>query len=98
VAGLTAAVDLDLAFTPATNLLPIRRLRLAPGSAERVVSAWLRYPGLDLVPLAQTYARVSEEEVRYSSPSHGLTTSLRLHPSGFPREYPGLWRLVAATS
>ena len=32
VSGLEACVDLDLGFTPATNLLQIRRLALALGS------------------------------------------------------------------
>src|SRR5688500_6284423 len=92
VAGLEAAIDVDLAFTPATNLLPLRRLRLEPGRRHTVVSAWLRFPELDLVPLGQSYERIGAHEVRYASPS--LTGTLVLHPSGFPREYPGLWRMV----
>jgi hypothetical protein len=39
--GVVGCVDLDLGFSPSTNLLPIRRLGLAVGQ-EAVV----RYPGL----------------------------------------------------
>lgn len=36
VLGLDSCTDLDLAFTPAANLIPLRRIALAEG----------RYPGL----------------------------------------------------
>lgn len=94
VAAVADAVDVDLAFTPSTNLLPMRRLQLREGVRERVVSAWVRYPELDLVPLEQFYTRVGELEIFYESP--GLTGTIVLDAtSGFPREYPGLWRMVA---
>ena len=93
VPDVEGAEDIDLAFTPSTNLLPIRRLALRPGSREKVVSAWLRYPELDLVALGQFYTRVSETEIHYESP--GVTGTLHLHRSGFVREYPTLWRMVA---
>lgn len=96
IAGLGAALDIDLAFSPATNLLPLRRLRLEPGRSARVVAAWLRYPELDLVPLQQVYSRPSEHELRYEAPSLRFSATLLLHSSGFVREYPGLWRLVCA--
>jgi hypothetical protein len=94
VPGLSDAVDIDLAFSPATNLLPLRRLDLVLGQSRSVVSAWLRYPELDLVPLPQRYTRIAANVLRYESPSEGFTAALVLHESGFPREYPGLWRLV----
>jgi hypothetical protein len=94
VAAVAEAVDVDLSFTPSTNLLPTRRLPLREGVRERVVSAWVRYPELDLVPLEQFYTRVGELEIFYESP--GLTGTIVLDSaSGFVREYPGLWRMVA---
>src|SRR5262245_33305505 len=41
VPGLEAYVDLDLGFSPATNLTQIRRLALAVGQAVDVPVAWL---------------------------------------------------------
>jgi uncharacterized protein len=35
--------DVDLALTPATNTLPIRRLRLLVGGTESVVAAWSNF-------------------------------------------------------
>lgn len=84
-------VDLDLGFTPATNLLPMRRL--APDSGVECVTraAYYREFTPSLGALVQSYARIDTDHVAYSSPAHGFTATLRFHPSGFVTTYPGLW-------
>ena len=62
--GVEGALDVDLGFTPATNTLPIRRLALAVGETRPVRSAWLRFPGLRLEPLEQTYTREAGDVYR----------------------------------
>jgi hypothetical protein len=57
--------DVDLALTPATNTLPIRRLNLPVGGTESVVAAWvlseLKQPEYELVLLVATCGlRISE--------------------------------------
>src|SRR5918992_441434 len=54
---IEGALDLDLGFTPATNLLPIRRLDLAVGEAAEVRSAWLASPFDTVTLLVQRYIR-----------------------------------------
>jgi hypothetical protein len=39
------------AFSPSTNLLPIRRLNLGVGQAAKVQAAWLRFLGFTLESL-----------------------------------------------
>src|SRR5690242_10296392 len=39
--GVDGCVDLDLSFTPATNLLQLRRAALAVGGAAEIPAAWL---------------------------------------------------------
>lgn len=86
---LGGCIDLDLSFTPATNLLPLRRLPLDAGDPCPVGAAWL-VPGLDrLERLDQTYARAYDGAVNYASP--GFSARLTVHPSGFVTVYPGLW-------
>src|ERR1044071_2773527 len=48
---VTGCIDIDLNFSPSTNLLPIRRLNLAVGAGEGVRAAWLRFPSFALEPL-----------------------------------------------
>src|SRR5262245_50912854 len=55
---VTGCVDVDLNFSPSTNLLPIRRLNLPVGDAADVRAAWLRFPSFALEPFDQTYRRL----------------------------------------
>jgi hypothetical protein len=93
IGEVEGCVDLDLSFSPATNLLPIRRLGLAAGNAAPVRAAWLRFPECRLEPLEQRYHRLDAERYGYESISGGETfqAELRVAPSGFVIEYPGLW-------
>ncbi len=59
--------DVDLSVTPATNTLPLRRLKLDVGKSAEVTAAWVKFPGLALEPLPQRYTRLSERHYRYES-------------------------------
>ncbi|HEU4520671.1 MAG TPA: putative glycolipid-binding domain-containing protein [Thermoanaerobaculia bacterium] len=92
--AVDGCVDLDLNFSPSTNLLPVRRLALATGESAVVRSAWLRFPSLELEPLEQTYRRVSEQVYEYET--DGFRARLTVDETGFPIEYGGLWRAIAS--
>jgi hypothetical protein len=85
-------VDLDFGFTPATNLLALRRLALAMGESANVRSAWLNVASGALEPLDQRYQRRTETAYWYESPHFGYAAELDVLPSGFIRRYPGLWQ------
>ncbi len=87
------SADVDLSFTPATNLLPIRRVKLATGQRAEVSAAWLRFPELTLEPLDQVYERVSEFTYRYSSRQGSFVALLETNATGFVTHYPNLWQL-----
>jgi hypothetical protein len=91
VASVDGCDDVDLAFTPATNLLPIRRLALDIGVSARVRAAWLRFPEFTMEPLDQVYTRIAPERYRYSSADGTFQRDLAVDPVGFVRDYPGLW-------
>jgi hypothetical protein len=85
-------IDVDLGFTPATNLLALRRLALPVGEQAAVRSAWLDFPGFATRPLPQTYHRTSDTTYAYVSEGGAFTAELRTNPTGFIVDYPGLWR------
>jgi hypothetical protein len=87
--------DLDLSFTPATNILPLRRLALAPGESGDLTAAWIRFPGLSVEPLAQHYTRLDERRLRYESRGGAFTAELEIDELGLPVRYPPLWERVA---
>ncbi|MEJ2708727.1 MAG: putative glycolipid-binding domain-containing protein [Anaerolineales bacterium] len=83
--------DLDLNFSPATNLLPIRRLNLAVGEAATVKAAWLRFPSFNLEPLEQVYRRLETTVYRYESAGGRFVTELQVNAAGFVTNYPDIW-------
>jgi hypothetical protein len=87
--------DLDLNFSPSTNLLPIRRLGLAVGQAAAVRAAWLRFPSFALEPLDQIYRRLGESFYRYESAGGRFVVDIETAPSGFVTRYPGYWEAEA---
>jgi hypothetical protein len=91
--AVAGCLDVDLAFTPCTNLLPIRRLGLAVGERAEVRAAWLAFPGLGFEPLEQVYHRVAPLLYRYESNGGTFMADLEVDDSGFVVRYPGLWRI-----
>ena len=87
------ALDLDLGFTPATNLLPIRRLDLAVGERAGVRTAWLRFPELRVESLEQSYLREAAQVFRYDASVDGERFQARLDTDEFGCVllYEGLW-------
>jgi hypothetical protein len=91
VAGLEGCVDLDFGFTPATNLLQLRRAALAIGEAADVPVAWLDVPGSMLSRLDQRYHRVAEGAYAYEADRFSYRAVLRVDACGFAIDYPDLW-------
>lgn len=83
--------DIDLGFSPSTNLLPIRRLSLAVGEDAEVSAAWLPFPSLVLQHLAQVYRREGERTYRYESGGGSFVRILEVNAAGFVTSYPGVW-------
>ncbi|HET9775842.1 MAG TPA: putative glycolipid-binding domain-containing protein, partial [Gemmatimonadaceae bacterium] len=88
---LAGCEDIDLGFSPATNLLPIRRLALKVGDTAKVRAAWLRYPEITLEVLEQTYTRTAEDVYRYESGGGKFRRDLKVDERGMVLEYPDLW-------
>ena len=90
---LEGCEDVDFAFTPATNLMPLRRLPDVGRLATR--AAWLRLPGPQVSPLDQSYTRERGTLVSYHAEQSDFSTQLVIDPSGFVVTYPGLWEADA---
>jgi uncharacterized protein len=92
VPGLDACQDLDFGFTPATNLLQMRRCALAVGESAEVPAAWLDAGDGALQLLPQHYERRSERTFWYESPTVGYEALLEMAPNDFVALYPTLWQ------
>jgi len=91
VPEVAGCADVDLAFSPITNLLPIRRIALPIGGSASVRAAWLRFPELTLEVLDQTYTRVEHDCYRYESADGTFRSDLAVDENGLVLNYPGLW-------
>jgi hypothetical protein len=90
--AVSGCIDLDLGFTPATNLLSIRRLALEVGAGAEVTAAWLPFPTCDLKPLRQVYTRKAIHQYGYSCPDLPFQTTFEVDGLGFVRDYPPIWK------
>ena len=98
VAEVEGLCDIDLGFTPATNLNPVRRLALAVGQAADATAAWLDPSDWGLKRLVQRYERTGAGTYAYRAPGLGFAAELHVTDAGFVRDYPGLWLAEAATT
>jgi hypothetical protein len=88
-------IDVDLGVTPSTNTLPIRRLRLAVGDSAELTAVWVRFPSLEVRPLAQRYTRLDSSIYRYQSLVDGkvrFSARISVDRGGAVRRYAGLFQ------
>lgn len=96
--SMRGCVDLDLAWSPSTNTLPIRRLGLEVGGASGpLAAAWVRFPELTVQPLEQEYRRLSESMYRYTSRGGAFAADLEVDGDGLVLDYGGVWRRAGAS-
>ena len=89
--AVKGCTDVDLNFTPSTNLLPIRRLSLEVGQQAPVSAAWLRFPSFKLERLDQVYSRLDQTTYRYESNDGEFVAELNVNDFGLVTSYPELW-------
>jgi hypothetical protein len=92
---VAGSIDLDLNFSPSTNLLPIRRMKLQVWEEADITPAWLRFPGFSLEPLPQRYQRTGEISYHYESSGGKFVADLKVDGDGFVVDYPGIWVMEA---
>lgn len=97
-AAFAGALDCDLAFSPLTNAMPVRRHGLERAGRESFLMAWVSLPDLAVTPSRQHYTHVAAGDagakVRYESESRDFVADLELDPDGLVRVYPQLARRV----
>lgn len=89
-------IDIDLGFSPSTNILPIKRLSIPIGGQKKLTAAWLHFPTLEFKPLTQIYKRESKQNYIYESRGGDFVRELSIRSSGFVQNYPGLWKFESA--
>lgn len=98
---LDGCLDVDLAVTPFTNTLPIRRLGLQPGEVRELRVVYIDAPSPAVYPVRQRYTCLARDAggalYRYESlPGENwrepFVAELPVDADGLVRDYPGVFR------
>ena len=92
---LYGAIDVDLAWTPATNTLAIMRLGLAVGDSAEITAAFVDFPGHEIGRRNQRYTRLDDSTYRYESAD--FAAELTVGTSLLVTRYGEIWEAVAPT-
>ncbi|MEJ0060247.1 MAG: putative glycolipid-binding domain-containing protein [Terricaulis sp.] len=89
--GFEQAYEIDFVATPFTNTLAIRRLNLSIAQSAEIVTAWIDFPSLTLMPDPQRYTRLAARTYRFESLDTDFTRELEVDGEGLVLDYPGLF-------
>jgi hypothetical protein len=88
----------DIAVTPFTNTLPIRRLGLAATESAELSVAYFKRTELQAWPDPQRYTCLEKSDegglYRYLSLDGGFTADLPVDGDGLVVDYPGLFKRI----
>ncbi|RYC71713.1 MULTISPECIES: putative glycolipid-binding domain-containing protein [Spirosoma] len=83
--------DVDISLTPFTNTLPINRLRLADGQAERIHVVYIDVLAQQTAAVHQRYTRRSATAYQYENVPNDFEATITVDGAGLVVDYPGLF-------
>jgi hypothetical protein len=93
--GFADARDIDIAATPFTNTLPIRRLGLREGQAAEIIAVYLAVPALTITAAPQRYTCLQAgRRYRFESLDADFVRELEVDDDGLVVSYPGLFQRI----
>lgn len=90
-------IDIDFGFTPATNVILMKRVSFPLDRAVALSVAWYDVGEKTLTALPQRYTRRDAHSYWYESPTADYQGLLVLASNGFVRTYPGLWEMESSS-
>ena len=89
---LAGCKDVDIAVTPFSNTLPIRRLNLGPGESAAIRVVYVPVPSLAPVAVGQRYTCLEKyRRYLYEGLDNGFSVELTVDRFGLVIDYPGLF-------
>lgn len=89
---LAGCTDIDLAVTPFTRSIPIRRLALGVGDAADLTTALVDVETLGVVPVSQRYERLTARRFLRTDLDSGEITELVVDEYGLVHDAPDAFR------
>lgn len=92
LSSIEGCIDIDIAATPFTNTLPIRRLQLAVGERQPISVAYISTPDLQVTRVEQAYSCIElNREYRYEGIFRNFTANMKVDEDGLVIDYPTLF-------
>ncbi|CAD6550097.1 hypothetical protein LMG28727_05093 [Paraburkholderia kirstenboschensis] len=92
LSAIEGCIDIDIAATPFTNTLPIRRLQLTQGERRPIQVAYISTPDLQVTRVEQAYSCVELNlEYRYEGIFRDFTANMKVDNDGLVIDYPTLF-------
>jgi hypothetical protein len=93
---LAGCIDVDIAVTPFTNALPVRRLPWHPGQARDLLMVYVAVPEMTFRLANQRYTCLESDQAGsvFGYESGSFRRDLRMDQDGLVTDYPGFWRRV----
>jgi hypothetical protein len=88
---LDGCTDVDIAITPFTNTLPIRRLALPQGDIREVNVVYFALLGNDIRAVRQKYIRLSSDTYHYENIPNDFEADIKVDEHGLVVDYPLLF-------
>jgi hypothetical protein len=95
---LNGCIDVDIGVTPATNMLPIKRLDLTAGESREILAAYVPLPsqiegGFVPTPAEQRYTCLEiGKRYRYDGLFRNFSAELEIDGTGMVFDYPDTFR------
>lgn len=86
------ADEIDLEWSPLTNMFPLRRMLEQGLMRLELKAAWVRMPDLRIERATQCYEWIDSLTARYINLESGFTALIRHDGEGFPLDYEGVWQ------
>lgn len=98
IAELTGCLDVDIAVTPFTNTLPIRRLNLRAGESATINVVYIAVPALQVTVAPQRYTCLATSSAggtyQFESLDSSFAAVLSVDAEGLVEEYPQLFKRI----
>lgn len=85
---LEGCIDVDIAATPFTNTLPIRRLRLNEDESADIRVAYVPLPSLEPEAVEQRYTKLGDDRYLYEGLFRSFRGELEVDEDGLVVDYP----------
>lgn len=92
--ALTGCVDVDLAGTPLTNTLPIRREPWSAGDRRTLSMVYIPFDSMIPTVDRQIYTCIHGRSFRYEAADGSFEAELDVDEDGFVTDYPGLFSRI----